>query len=109
MKPEIPITYEELKTWLDEYCNIKIEDHPKQLLDLFGYPYWRCTNWEELSEAMSHCTAPKIGDAMFSSPKGLEMVEVYDDWIHNNIKYRWDLYDDSSISSANKEECKDED
>ena len=105
MEKYIPKTYEELKKWLDEECNIKIEDHPKQLLDLMGYPYWRCTNWEEISEAMSQCTIPTMGSATYSS-EGLEVVEIYDDWVHNNQDYRWDLLEgyDTSNTSINEEE-----
>lgn len=86
---EIPETYEELKKWLSEECHMEIKDHPKQLLDLTSYPYWRCTNWEELSEAMSNCSVPTIGTAMFND--GLVFVEIYDNFIHNNAYYRWDL------------------
>ena len=104
MENHIPKTYEELKKWLTEDCNIKIEDHPKQLLSLMGFPYWKCTNWEEISEAMSQCSVPMIGSAIYGF-EGLEMVEIYDNWIHNNQEYRWDLLEghDSSTSTVKKQ------
>ena len=94
--PYIPVTYEDLKKWLREECNINHEDYPNQILDFAGFPYWRCTNWKELEEALGKCTVPTIGDVMFSSKNGLEMVQVYDDFIHNNINYRWDLIENNT-------------
>jgi len=36
------------------------------------------------------------------------VVEIYDDWVHNNQDYRWDLLEgyDTSNTSINEEENK---
>jgi len=86
----IPETYDALKKWLLEECHIEIKDRPEQKLDFNGYPYWDCRSWEDISNAMMACTVPKIGSAMYDY-NGLVYVEIYDDWIHNNHHYRWDL------------------
>ena len=79
-------TYEEIKSFLAD-CGIDIEIHPKQKLWVNGYPYWHCTNWEEIKEATSHCSVPAIlgtshcGNGEFS-------VDIYDKFIWDNDDYR---------------------
>jgi len=90
----IPDNYEDLKKWLEESCNMKIEDHPNQLLTPSGWPYFRVTSWEELREALGNCTVPVIGTCVFSyknKVSKLDFAEIHDDFLWENEKYRWDL------------------
>lgn len=85
-------TYEQVKVFLAE-CHIKIEDHPNQKY-MAGWPYWRCTTWEEISEAVSHCTIPAILSTHYSGKEGVTSIDIYDEFIWDNEAYRWN---DSTI------------
>lgn len=80
-------TYEEVKKVLEE-CGIKEELHPEQKLDPLGFPYWQVTNWKEFCNAVSKCSVPTLGTILFKGT-GEVIVDVYDDFIHDNKKYRW--------------------
>lgn len=96
MSKDIPQTYEEVKAFL-ETCHIHIEDHPNQKLHFSGFPYFRCTNWDELQEAVGHCSCPSIMGTMFGSKDKkmvMEYIDICDDFLWENAKYRWDLLDE---------------
>ena len=82
-------TFEEvLKVLKETFPNGKFE-YPEQLKMPSGFPYWRCRSWEELRNACSKCSVPAISGCTFHS-KGSFEIEIFDDFIWYNEKYRFE-------------------
>ncbi len=85
-------TFEDVKKICAE-AGIEIEIYPGQLIHpLTGMPYWAVKNWNELVNALKHCTVPRIGSVSMSFRKDGPAdvtVEIYDDFIWRNKDYRW--------------------
>jgi len=81
-------TLEETLTLLKAFFPNNKFIHPEQKKFINGFPYWECRNWEELRNALSKCAVPNILSVSFGEDELI--VDIYDDFLWNNEKYRFD-------------------
>ena len=88
-------TYGQVKKVLSG-CGIDSPEDSTHKIWLNGFPYWSCKNWQELSHALGYCAVPHILSTCFDS-KSLVSIDVYDDFVWENEKYRWPVEEAENV------------